>query len=242
MERRQQQSQLREQGLLQLLNSKRVGRKILILVVALTAAATVLGTLVLAQARNGGSSRGMQTKDAPPVRLGARPAVPSVPPRVAEDFAVLRRPREASDELSRSGRVVVNDADIPNTSGSNGDLARDSRALSGGRRVFVVPGDDSVCLVLDTKGPGGEVAGGGCADLDAARSGRFVRSGYGQGLAGGDNVLVYGLVPDGVSSVKIIDADGKARTVPVKGNVYAATFPDRGRLKVDVGDTSVLAP
>jgi hypothetical protein len=224
-----------------MLSFDRVGPRVVLLVVAVAAAGGLAGTLVLAQARDGGPSRA-KAKDAP-AGLVARPIARSVDPRVADRFSVLRRPRTASDVLSRSGRLVVDDPEIPNTSGSNADLARDSTAVAGARRIFVVPGDDSVCLVLEAEGAAGEqIAGGGCADLSIAASGRFVRSGYGGTFAGADRVLAYGLAPDGLSTVEIVDADGHGRSVPVKGNVYAAILQDRGPLTVRVGDDSVLVP
>lgn len=140
--------------------------------------------------------------------------------------------------------MLANDPDTPNTSGSNGGLARDSGAGPDGTRIFVVPGNDAVCVVADAPEPGGggDIATGGCADLPDAEAGRFVHSSYGGPFSGADEVLAHGLVPDGVRSVVIENGAGERQRVDVIGNVYAAGARDKSPVTVQVGDETVEVP
>jgi hypothetical protein len=171
-------------------------------------------------------------------------SVPSqVQPAIGRRFRVLRRNRRVSDALPLSASKLVNDPDTPNTSGSNGSLARDSGAGPPGTRVFVAPGNDAVCVVVDAPGPeGGDVAMGGCADLQVAEAGRFVHGSYGGPFGGPDEVLAYGLVPDGVDSVVLENGAGERRRVAVSGNVWAARVRDKAPVTVSFQDVQVEVP
>jgi hypothetical protein len=146
--------------------------------------------------------------------------------------------------MPHSARVLANDPDTPNTSGSNGGLVRDSGAGPKGTRIFVVPGNGAVCVVADAPEPGGssDIATGGCANLPDAEAGTFVHGSYGGPFSGADEVLAYGLVPDGVSSVTIENGAGEKRSIDVTGNVYAARIRDRPPVVVRFGGTTVEVP
>lgn len=156
---------------------------------------------------------------------------------------MLRRERRPSDELPLSARTFAHDPDTPDTSGSNGDLARESGAGPDGTRIFVVPGNGAVCVVADGSISGqGDVAAGGCADLDDAAAGRFVHGTYGGPFSGAHEVLAYGLVPDGVSTVELRNGAGEKLRVAVVGNVYAARIGAASPVTVHFGDTAVEVP
>lgn len=210
--------------------------------------ALTLGTVVLALSSAGVvlavSTDGSSSPPASDARLVTRPQPAAVQPELARRFGVLRRARRASDAMPRSARVLANDPDTPNTSGSNGEHARDSGAGPKGTRIFVVPGNGAVCVVADAPEPGGDgdIATGGCADLSDAEAGRFVHGTYGGPFSGSNEVLAYGLVPDGVPSVVIENGVGNRRRVDVTGNVYAARIPDEAPVTVHFGDTTVEVP
>jgi hypothetical protein len=190
------------------------------------------------------STDGSSSPPASDAHLITRPQPAAVQPGLARRFGVLRRERRASDAMPRSARVLANDPDTPNTTGSNGGLGRDSGAGPKGTRIFVVPGDGAVCVVADAPEPGGssDIATGGCADLSAAEAGTFVHGSYGGPFSAADEVLAYGLVPDGVSAVAIENGAGEKRSVDVTGNVYAARIRDKSPVVVRFGSTTVEVP
>jgi hypothetical protein len=192
----------------------------------------------------GGSTEpSAQQEPASNAQLAPRSMPSEVQPALGRRFGVLRRDRRAGDTLPFSASRIVNDPDTPNTSGSNGGLARDSGAGPDGARVFVAPGNDALCLAVDAPRPtGGDVAMGGCADMKIAEAGRFVEGAYGGPFSGPDEVLAYGLVPDGVDSVVLENGAGERRRVAVSGNVWAARVRDKAPVTVSFQDVQVEVP
>lgn len=166
--------------------------------------------------------------DVPPPVLPA----PSIARDIRASFGVLRRPRRAADRLPAAGRRQLRpDPTVPDERGANPRFSR--RAT--GQRIWVVPGRGTVCLVYI----GGGMAGGGCASTEIARRGRLLRSvaGEGFGVARGRR-LHYGLVPDGVRRVTLVDRDGRAvREVPAADNVWSASAAEGVVRTVRVGDS-----
>jgi hypothetical protein len=150
---------------------------------------------------------------------GPRGEVAAPPTKqVGEDlrsrFGILRRDRRASDDppaLARGVRAPGSPA------GANLGLARRAAVARPATAAYVVPGEGQVCLVLIS----GEVSGGGCATPSEAANGYTVSSvaGSGWGLEGHE-LIVYGLVPDGVDHVRFRFADGETADVPVGDNLF----------------------
>jgi hypothetical protein len=163
---------------------------------------------------------------APPAPPGSAPPVAEASPEIKGAVAALRRPRGPEDVLPADVAEYVGWASYR---GANGALAR--RVLTDARgSVYLLPGDEVVCLLLTG---GGGATGPSCstaAELRSARGGPGVIH-SGCDAASGDAVprcsgaTVFGVVPDGVEEVVIRLASGKAVTEPVERNVYLAKVP-----------------
>jgi hypothetical protein len=88
-----------------------------------------------------------------------------------------------------------------------------------GTAIWVVPGNEGVCVKLgsatDMNAPGS--GGAGCSDLSEVLS---------KGLIVGGS-QTFGLVADGNPTVTVCMTSGRRVTVPVKDNVFYWTFPGR---------------
>jgi hypothetical protein len=96
--------------------------------------------------------------------------------------------------------------------GANARLAR--RASNAHQGIFVVPGTAGVCLLS------GEGAGT-CNSTDGAERGEVLgtTTGMAYGYEEGE-YRVSGIAADGIDSVVLRMADGRAFDLPVAGNVY----------------------
>jgi hypothetical protein len=81
--------------------------------------------------------------------------------------------------------------------------------------AWVVPGTSKVCLVAGSTGPT-SVPGSTCAELAWAEQ-------HGLAIVTEDSMgtpVVFGLAPNGNTSVEVTETDGSTRSVPVANNVY----------------------
>jgi hypothetical protein len=143
------------------------------------------------------------------------PPVSTIPAADSADFGILREAQGWDDAFGTADETPA---------GANPELARSvpapRSALSTGR-IWVVPGDDAICLrVLDPSDGDGWV----CATAADADSGQLI----GALRSSPDDTgpaFVHGLVPDGVDEVTVTGPDGSTTTLPVTDNVYATTLP-----------------
>jgi hypothetical protein len=203
--------------------------------------ALVASALAVAGCGDSGGKRPARSAT-PPERTTTAPAVvppprlpaPAITRELRTHFGVLRRARRPSDRLPAAGRKQLRpDPGVPDERGANPRLSRRVR----GQPLWVVPGAGTICLVYTRRG----AAGGGCAATDVARRGGFQRSlaGIGLGIAEGRR-FVYGLVPDAIGSVTLLDGDGdRVRRVDVADNVWAATIADGEATAARVGSSVI---
>jgi hypothetical protein len=81
--------------------------------------------------------------------------------------------------------------------------------------TWIVPGSNGVCIV-STGIVGESTADGVCSSVTSAVAGHLVKV----SMAGPDEAITTGLVPDGNSSVTVTEADGSVERAPVVDNVY----------------------
>lgn len=169
---------------------------------ALTAAALLAGGALAHDGRPG---------------TGTAPASAAAPAGLGHAFAVLRRPRAATDTLG--GRTNG----LP-TSQYHADRVRrlPSTPPSGAARPrlsegFVAPGPGGTLCLLAIP-PGFEGPGGFCLPGREALRGDLV---YAVG-AGKGRVEVSGVVPDGVPAVTVRTRKGRVARLPVRDNGYGA--------------------
>jgi hypothetical protein len=135
-----------------------------------------------------------------------------------DSFAIIARPRTAADEMPPPARGVVVKGPGPDYDGANPDLSRHAGAHVGKMDFWVVPGNDTICLVASA----GQGGGGGCTPTRFALAGGYshITGGTGFGTRP-DDMVVYGLAHDGIDTVTLALSDG-TREVPVVDNVWAA--------------------
>jgi len=147
----------------------------------------------------------------------APPAVATLPADLTKSIGVLARPRTPQDALPpQAHERITSHAEL----GENVESARHALTTSSGEQYFVVPANGSACL-YDQNG------GGACLPNADAESGRLVGVDLCAPHLAAGSVRVYGLVPDGVESVALSVAGGRAYSTAVSNNVYAATFEAR---------------
>jgi len=201
---------------------------------SLTLRATAL--LVVSGVLAGGLSAllapgGQSEPSAPPARLAAVPAAE------AALFAVLRRPRTATDAFREIhaglGPMAANPA-----------LARTLREPKGGLSVgfvSVVPAHGGVCLRV----PFDAGASWWCQPTANARDGLLRMALREPGRPGAapaatGNQLLVGLVPDGVRTVTLSSTSGGApRVLAVHENVYDAQVSSPRRISFELGGATV---
>ena len=160
------------------------------------------------------AAAGADDPDAPPPVPAALTAdaepVGSVEPDQAERIGQLRRGRTSDDALPRHWSEQVRNGD---SWGANPSLSR--RTAPG---VWIVPGDDHVCLANVDADSGG--LGFGCATTEHVERGLLAPSDVDAEGTG----VVTGVVPDGVGEVTLVDRDGTSRAAPVQRNTYRAAI------------------
>lgn len=138
-----------------------------------------------------------------------RGAVASVDERLREVFGIFR-----SDRLKVSGASAERTRGR-NPFGQNTDLSRVVSVARGA--IYVIPGDDAVCL------GDGINWGHTCVDVETAVDGDLFLVTLGDPKA--PYTSVSGLVPDGVAEVSVTLGGGRTVTVPVRDNVYDLRVP-----------------
>lgn len=167
-----------------------------------TALAAVI--LTLAAGCGGGT-------DKTPSSTAGRNAVPPNP-TLEQDFAVF--------DGARTGADVIPPTLLPRTiaRGVGLDMETSRRARKfGGRAIYIVTSPRLVCLYSRNY----EV--GNCWPIPTVEGGRATATAICGLGAKGDEVITYGIVPDGVNRVTILRSNEPDRTVPVIGNVYVAS-------------------
>lgn len=175
-----------------------------------------IGGLLVAACLTGGVVAGAGADvevvaDATPEALSAdAPPVDSVDPEQAENIGQLRRARTADDALPPYWRETVAEGE---NWGANPSLARRT-----GPSVWIVPGDDHVCIANVSSDDGG--LGVGCASPEDVERGLLAPS----DVDANGNGVVNGVLPDGVGEVTLVNHDGSTRAVPVERNTYRAAI------------------
>lgn len=145
------------------------------------------------------------------------PPEPGAPRAIAPDasimaaFGILRRAPTAGDAIPRRSLISFSGA-----SGANPALARRASGFTGSQG-WVVPGRKQVCIVAESLSA--HLGGGACTSDGDAIAGELLIEAMSAGADGKE--LVAGLVPDGISEVRIEASDGDS-TAPVHENMYIA--------------------
>jgi len=131
------------------------------------------------------------------------------PSSLTSSFAVLRRPRQASDSLPPAEAAATR-TEVARHWGVNPDLSR-LMGVVDGMRVWLVPGSIGSCIY----GPGG--GGGACgANGPIAEQGSLVAL----VPVNGGAPSIIGVVPDG-ATVTATNADGSPAPVSRSANAYS---------------------
>jgi hypothetical protein len=155
---------------------------------------------------------GAEDEGTPPPEAAAAdtPPVTGIEAEQADQIGQLRRGRTTDDALPERWRETVRDDE---NFGANPSLSR--RTAPG---VWIVPGDDHVCVANSTPDDGG--LGFGCATPEDVDRGQLAPS----DVDANGNGIVTGVLPDGVAEVTLVDRDGSTRTVAVDRNTYRAAI------------------
>jgi hypothetical protein len=139
-----------------------------------------------------------------------RPPVAAVDERLPRSYAVMRRDRNGRDDLPAAAAAAL---ERGGAQGVNVRLARRS-AERGSATVYVVPGEDALCAAMvDETG-----TSLGCEESPARAAETGVSPTTERTTRG---VRIFGLVPDGVDSVRVWSrGSDDSRVVAVAGNGY----------------------
>jgi hypothetical protein len=141
-------------------------------------------------------------------------------------FSILSRTQDADDAVpAESAAQVEASGTFKGLFGANVGLARKARGFASGA-AWVVPGDNSVCLIaastVDASGvpQAGMPGGATCAREMGVAAGRlYLVSGSEKAP---DKQFIAGIAPNGVSGVQLELSDNSTVEVPVHENVYMA--------------------
>ena len=157
------------------------------------------------------------------------PKASEIPSALSRRFSLFRQP--ATKHPSRY-RTSMSPADASTLGGANPAMARVARTPSGA--VAVMPGDRGVCLRIplgDPRLPDGYALG--CTPIRDAVTGHAIM------VLGGEDgapLQIVGLVPDDVSAVDVVKADGTSRRADLTGNVWSAAVRDADRVEFQGAD------
>jgi hypothetical protein len=144
--------------------------------------------------------------------------VSGIAPSIVRDYSLFRTQSPvAVNQLPKKPSIWLLRQRV--TQGPGARLGLDfsaARAVSFGRLgwILAVPGNQGVCTFYSSRNGGGS---GVCGPLTS----RYIHGGTGQQNG---RYLVVGIVPDGYNTVHVRFAEGPAVTVPVRHNLYLATF------------------
>ncbi len=142
-----------------------------------------------------------------PSASAANPPVSAIDSQQAASFSVMRRAGKPGDELSPAAADAVAKGPAPDLD-ANGRLAR--RALSAGEQtLYAVPARGALCAIT-----GDGLAA--CNRTDAALAGYVVGAAGRPGLG----VRVFGLIPDGTSSVTVTAESGAQTQATLGENAF----------------------
>jgi len=173
------------------------------------------GTAVAVTAMSGGDANSATgTEVTPPQTVATLPS--DVSAEVRDSFAVFRRPASSADRL---------DADLARRMrpiGANPDLARILVDAPDPRhRYYAVPGRaDMLCFVDGT-------GSGSCLPASIAAVRGTLGSDECAFDLSEDEVLVYGLAPDGIDEVRLTARNGDVTRVTVADNMWKASVARR---------------
>jgi len=162
----------------------------------------------------------------PQASVAASPFAPQAPVAavqrsVSAHFAILRRPHRGPSLPTLAsaawGAPVLTPGGINPQYASSVPVATSQYFTAG--RIWVMPGNDAVCLQAADPAGGYAVS---CETSTAADAGELIGT-LQPSLDGSGGAFVYGLAPDGTDQATVTDADGSQVTVAVNDNVYAAT-------------------
>lgn len=191
--------------------NRRASRRIVAFAAVAALCAAIAGGAVAVAGDSGNEESG-------PSRLQAQ--VAKVDPRLSQSFGLFR-----TDELQVEdpGRETG-----PNPFAQNTSLSRAVSVERGGS-VYVIPGDDAVCL-------GDQINyGHTCVSVDKAIAGKLLLVTIADPRTPG--TTVSGLAPDGVDHATIRLTTGKVLSVPVRDNVYDVALDEGAGEVVEVAWT-----
>lgn len=152
---------------------------------------------------------------------------PSAEPKVTaslDRFEAFRSP--AAGELPSQLRDFAAAPDMQQRFGLDVSAIRRIDGV-GGKAWYLLPGTDSLCFY--------DGAGGGCTSLEEALAGKLlvilrppptldgsapVSPASTRGVTNSDDVIIRGVVPAGVTSVRASGANGSSTTAAVSGGAY----------------------
>jgi hypothetical protein len=140
--------------------------------------------------------------------------VTTIEAEAQEAMAVLDTPRTSSDAMPAE---VAESIDEDAQFGIDPDLSRESIATLS-NSLYVVPGNDHVCASL-TLGDGANISCLETSDVAAGVAGPTTVS-LPAGVIG-----IYGVVPDGVTSVTVETGVSSSSSVAVEDNAYFTALP-----------------
>jgi hypothetical protein len=141
--------------------------------------------------------------------------VTAIEQQAHEAMDVLDTPRGQGDALPSE---VADSLDEHAKFGMNPDLSR-SAIDTAANDVHVVPADDHVCTTL-TIGDGASISCPATEDVASGDVGPTVVT-----LEGGA-IGIYGIVPDGISSVTVETGESDSDVVEVTANAYFTALPE----------------
>jgi hypothetical protein len=177
------------------------------------------GAFVLACVAGGGGAFAIAEDDVQPAPVAETEAaeaapVEEVPADQAAEVRQLERPQTSDDAMpSAYEDELTDEANADEHYGANPDLSR--RTAPG---VWVMPGDGHVCMANTTPQEGD--LGLSCATPRDVKRGLLAPA----DIDANGNGIVTGVVPDGVTEVKVVDKNGDSRTVAVERNTYRAAI------------------
>lgn len=149
-------------------------------------------------------------------------------------LGVLRRVQNAADAPDAGARTAIDQGLL----GENSRLARKALTTDFGREYYVAPGRGGVvCLAWKS--------GSICGAADQAEQGRLSGT---EACAPNhpDRYVIFGMLPDGPTEVRLHLEDGSTLTAPVHANVYAIAVrrdaPRPTQLRWGEGSTAGAAP
>jgi hypothetical protein len=140
------------------------------------------------------------------------PVLGALPDADASTWSALTRPAGDAERDPDNMKALMTFQD-DSSFGINASFAR-QLTFRDGHNVWLMPGNGFVCVAMQPIGA--TTMSAGCNTDDAARTGA---------LTTGDGIRIFGVAPDGVSSITVTDADtGLRHDEPVVDNVYELAY------------------